>query len=75
MEDKRYRVVKEILLTEGGSIPVNSAIYLIHGNYYMDGGLLPEAYQEDFHHLITYEQKHGWHYLRPDNPIVGKSII
>lgn len=75
MEDKRYKVIKPIPLNGGDSIPVNSSIYLIHDCYYMDGGLLPESYQEDFHNLIKYEEKHGWKYIKPDNPIVGKSMI
>lgn len=73
--DKKYRVVKPIPLFNGSTIPVNSAIYEIHGNYYMDGGLLPESYQEDFHNLIKHESQNGWKYLRPDNPVVGKPII
>lgn len=73
--DKKYRVFKEIPLNGGGSIPVNTSIYQIHGNYYMDGGLLPPAYQEDFDKLIKREENFGWNYLRPDNPVVGKMNI
>ena len=73
--DCKYIVVKEIPLKGGNSIKVNTDIYRMHGNYYMDGGLLPPAYQEDFDTLIENEQKRGWKYLRPNNPVVGKQII
>ena len=73
--DKKYRVIKPIPLGGGDSIPVNTSIYEIHGNYYMDGGLLPADYQEDFYNLIKHEEKTGWKYLKPDNPVVGKSLI
>ena len=42
-EDGQYIVIKEIPLSEGGSIKVNTDIYRMHGNYYMDGGLLPPS--------------------------------
>jgi len=73
--DKKYIVVKPIPLYNGEKIPANSAIYEIHGNYYMDGGLLPEDYQKDFYKLIQKEKAKGWNYLRPDDPVVGKPII
>ncbi|WP_292473950.1 hypothetical protein [Methanosphaera sp.] len=73
--DSQYIVVKEIPLKEGGSIRVNTDIYRMHGNYYMDGGLLPPAYQQDFDQLIENEEKNGWKYLRPNNKIVGKNVI
>lgn len=75
MDDKRFRVIRPIPLQGGDEIPVNSAIYEIHGCYYMDGGLLPMAYQKDFAMLIENERKKGWHYIIPDDPVVGKSII
>ena len=31
----------------------------------MDGGLLPEDFQEDFRNLIEYEEETGWKYLTP----------
>ena len=73
--DKKYIVIKDIPLKEGDAIKVNTDIYRIHGNYYMDGGLLPEAYQLDFDKLIEHEEKNGWKYIRPNNPVVGKQII
>lgn len=75
MKDGRYIVVKPIPLAGGSSIKVNTEIDRTHGNFYMDGGLLPLDYQEDFTKLVEHESKHGWKYLRPNNPIVGKSII
>jgi len=75
MDDKRYIVIRPIKLYGGGEIPVNSSVYEIHGCFYMDGGLLPKDYQEDFYELIKYEKKHGWHYLKPNDPVVGKSEI
>ena len=75
MGDKKYIVVRPIKLYGGGEITVGVSIYEIHGCFYMDGGLLPKEYQEDFYHLIKEEEKYGWYYLRPDNPVVGKSVI
>lgn len=75
MKDGKYIVVKPIPLGHGDSIKVNTDIDRIHGNFYMDGGLLPLDYQHDFEMLLTHELKTGWNYLRPNNPIVGNSII
>ena len=63
--DKKYVVIKSIPLNDGGSIPVNSIIYRTHGVYYLEGGLLSRAYQEDFNNLIEHEEMHGWKYLSP----------
>jgi uncharacterized Zn ribbon protein len=65
MDDKMYEVVKDIPLTGGSSIKKGTSIYNIHGVYYMDGGMLPEAYQEDFDMLIIEEATHGWNYIVP----------
>ena len=75
MKDGRYIVVKPIPLNEGKNIPVNTEIDRIHGNFYMNGGLLPLAYQKDFATLIENESKKGWKFLRPNNLVVGKSLI
>lgn len=64
-KDKRFLVIKAIPLADGKSIPVNTSIYRTHGVYYMDGGLLPRDYQEDFDMLIDHEEKNGWKYLSP----------
>ncbi len=75
MKDGRFIVVKPIPLGGGDSIRVNTEIDRIHGNFYMDGGLLPLDFQQDFTKLVEREMKTGWKYLRPNNPVVGKSII
>ena len=63
--DKRILVIKEIPINGGKNIPINTSIYRTHGVYYMDGGLLPRDYQEDFDNLISYEEENGWNYLTP----------
>ena len=75
MKDGRFIVVKPIPLGGGDSIRVNTEIDRIHGNFYMDGGLLPLDFQQDFTKLVEREMKTGWKCLRPNNPVVGKSII
>lgn len=75
MRDGRYIVVKPIPLGGGNSIRVNTEIDRVHGNFYMDGGLLPLDFQHDFELLLTHELKTGWKYLKPNNPVVGNSII
>jgi hypothetical protein len=69
-KDTRFLVIKEIPIKGGKNIPVNTNIYRTHGVYYMDGGLLPKDYQEDFDALIEYEEEHGWNYL---NPIITRT--
>ena len=64
-KDKKFLVIKEIPINGGKNIPVNTNIYRTHGVYYMDGGLLPRDYQEDFDTLIEYEEVNGWKYLSP----------
>ena len=65
MEDKMYEVIKDIPLTGGSAIKKGTSIYNIHGVYYMDGGMLPEAYQADFEMLISNERVNGWNYIVP----------
>lgn len=64
-KNAQYVVVRPIPLGGGKEIPVNTAIYRTHGVYYMDGGLLSEAYQQDFDRLIEQESVNGWKYLSP----------
>lgn len=64
-KDQRFVIIKAIPLKDGKSIPVNTSIYRTHGMYYMDGGLLPQDYQEDFDDLISQEEKSGWKYISP----------
>lgn len=71
-ENAKFIVVKPIPIRQSyngygkSEIPVSTVIYRTHGMYYMDGGLLPEDYQEDFDVLIENEEKNGWNYLRPE---------
>ena len=64
-QDKRFLVIKDIPLYGGKKRPVNTSIYRTHGVYYMDGGLLPEDFQQDFDSLIEKEELNGWKYLSP----------
>ena len=64
-KNAQYVVIKAIPLGGGRQIPVNTSIYRTHGMYYMDGGLLSEAYQQDFDRLIEHESVAGWNYLSP----------
>ena len=63
--DKKYEVIKEIPLNGGSAIKKGSVVFRTHGVYYLDGGLLPKDYQQDFDALIEKEQVTGWNYLCP----------
>lgn len=63
--DKKYILEKDIPLANGKKIAKGTTITRTHGVYYMEGGLLPEDYQEDFDHLISNEEMYGWDYLIP----------
>lgn len=77
MKNSKYVVLKNIPLNEDGSknIPKGSEISVTHDCVYYNGGLLPVDFQEDFKKLITKEERDGWKYLHPDNPVVGNSIV
>lgn len=64
-EDKAYLVNKEIPLAGGKAIAKGTSITRTHGVYYMEGGLLPKDFQEDFDRLIEKEESTGWNYLVP----------
>ena len=64
-EDKKYLLEKDIPLANGKKIAKGTTITRTHGVYYMDGGLLPQDYQEDFDQLISNEEMYGWNYLVP----------
>ena len=64
-KDQKFTVIKAIPLGGGKEIPKGTAIYRTHGVYYMDGGLLPQSYQEDFDNLIEQESCTGWKYVSP----------
>jgi hypothetical protein len=77
MKNSKYVVLKDIPLNKEGTktIPKGSEISVTHDCVYFNGGLLPPDYQADFKTLITKEERSGWKYLHPDNPIVGNSIV
>lgn len=77
MEDSKYVVLKDIPISKNGDkvIARGTEITVTHDCVYMNGGLLPMEWQEDFAHLIMKEKKTGWKYLHPDNPIVGDSLL
>ena len=65
MDNKHFKVVKEIPIVGGKSIKEGTDIYLMHGVFYLDGGMLPKDYQEDFRMLLSREEKTGWKHLCP----------
>lgn len=64
-EDKVFDIVKTIPLKDGGSIPAGGKLTRTHGVYYLNGGMLPKEYQQDFDGLVKFEEKSGWKYLAP----------
>lgn len=77
LQDSKYVVYKAIPLDPQGNEVIKEGTEIIakHGVVYMNGGLVSPDWQEDFRMLIETERARGFDYLRPDNPIVGKSII
>ena len=63
LPDAKYIVIEPIKLQVGGEIRKGTEIRRTHGTYYMDGMLLPKAYQEDFDRLTRNEEKYGWYHL------------
>ena len=57
--------MKDIPITNGKSIKKGTLITRTHGMYYMEGGMLPNDYQEDFDRLIANEETTGWNYIVP----------
>lgn len=68
---KRYLVIKEIT-DEGGKIPVGSEIDIVRDVIYLNGGMLDTYYQFYLKRFIENEEKNGFKYLRPQNPIQNK---
>ena len=64
-EDKTFVINKPIPLANGKEIARGTTITRTHGVYYMEGGLLPKDYQEDFDRLIETEETYGWDYIVP----------
>lgn len=75
MKEGRYVIVKAIPLGRGKEIKVGSELVRTHNCYYLDGYLLDKDFQKDFETLLMSEIKRGWNYLRPNNLIIGKSLI
>lgn len=65
MADKIYQLEKDIPIVGGKSFKKGTRVYDIHGLYYLDEGMLPNDYQEDFRQLIENESKNGWNYIVP----------
>lgn len=65
MENKEYEIVKTIPLKGGASISAGQILTKTHGVFYLNGGMLPKAYQEDFRQLVFAEENNGWNYLVP----------
>jgi hypothetical protein len=64
-QNGRYVTLKEIPIMGGKSIPANSTITVTNGCLYLEGGLLPKDYQDDFKSLINNEEINGWDYIVP----------
>lgn len=64
-ENKVYDIVRNIPLKGGGMIAAGQQVTKTHGVFYLNGGMLPREYQEDFRGLVYAEENTGWNYLRP----------
>lgn len=64
-QDKEYQIMKSIPLGNGKEISKGTMITRTHGVYYMNGGMLPQDFQEDFDMLIEKEEIDGWNYICP----------
>ena len=64
-QDKEFQVIKSIPLGNDKFIEKGTMITRTHGVYYMNGGMLSQAFQEDFDALIEKEQVTGWEYICP----------
>ena len=64
-QDKEYQIIKAIPLGNGKEISKGTMITRTHGVYYMNGGMLPQDFQEDFDQLISREEQDGWNYIVP----------
>lgn len=63
---EQYRIVKAV-----GNVPAGGKLQLIYEldgripTVYMDGGLMPEAWQVRFRNLVNKEKTNGWDCLKP----------
>ena len=64
-ENEIYDIVKDIPLKGGGKISKGQKLYKTHGVFYLNGGMLPKQYQQDFDGLVRAEEHTGWNYLVP----------
>ena len=64
-QDKRYEVLKDIPINGGKAIEKGAIVTRTHGMYFLNGGLLPPDYQQDFDMLIEREEATGWDYICP----------
>lgn len=64
-QDQAFLINKDIPLADGKKISKGTSITRTHGVYYMEGGLLPKEFQEDFDRLIERESENGWNYIVP----------
>ena len=74
IKDSKWLIVKDIPINRGADkIKAGGVITVSHGTIYLNGGMLPLDYQQDFKELIMNDNEHK--YVRPYNDIVGKPII
>lgn len=74
VKNGKWLIVKDIPINRGkSSIKKGGMLVVVNNVVYLDNGLLPRDYQEDFLELIATDMKHT--YVRPCNDIVGKPII
>ena len=65
MENKQYEIIKDIPLKNGARIRAGQLLTKTHDVFYLDGGMLPKDYQEDFRQLVQAEECTGWNYIVP----------
>lgn len=74
---EEYRIVKPIV-RGNSTIPAGGKLQLVYpidsnnATVYMDGGLMPPAYQNNFKRLVNEEKTNGWNCLRPLSPIKNR---
>lgn len=61
--DAKFKTIKDIPLTDGKVFKAGTNVYRVHGCYYMDTGILPPSYQEDFDRLIDADSRREPKYI------------